>query len=171
MCLMPRTDIRLLAALLLLMCTLGTAQTKPDKNTKHDAAVDALRVAMETARLKPYLDKDGGYKDKDGGYYNPKAGTYTDKEGGVVDNWKGYTYKDGSYKSGLGDFWDAKTKTFKLTTGEVMKSNDTTSEEAIKMLRETVEEQHGDDKYFTVKSMIQAIKNEHPETNETQKHP
>ena len=32
----------------------------------------------ENARLKKYLDKDGGYKTKDGGYYNPKAGTYTE---------------------------------------------------------------------------------------------
>ena len=27
----------------------------------------------EDARLKKYLDKDGGYRTKDGGYYNPKA--------------------------------------------------------------------------------------------------
>jgi len=156
------------AGLIFLLATsaqLASAQT--DKTKTPEARADAiltLRIEMELARLKPFLDKDGGYKDKEGGYFNPKAGTYTDKEGGVVDNWSGYTYKNGNYKSKLGDFWEASTKTFKLTTGEILKSVETTTAEAIKVLRETVEEQGGYDKNYVVKSMIFTIKKEHPNT-------
>lgn len=141
------------------------ALAQSDSTKTPEARADAaltLRIQMELARLKPFLDKDGGYKDKKGGYYNPKAGTYTDEDGGVVDNWGGYTYKNGSYKSKLGDFWEASTKTFKLTTGEILKSDETTQADAIKVLRETVEEQGGYDKNLTVRSMITVIKMEHP---------
>src|SRR5512144_2520284 len=76
----------------------------------HFASAQATKpaaVSSEEARLRTFLDKNGGYKDKLGGYYDLNAGTYTDEVGGVVDNWMGYTYKDGSYKSKFGDFWDA----------------------------------------------------------------
>jgi hypothetical protein len=171
---MPRTDGRLLASLLLLlMCTHGTDQTNLDKNKKrHDEDVDAVQVPLEMARLKQYLDKDGGYKDKDGGYFNPKAGTYTDEEGGVLDNWKGYTFTDGSYKSQFGDYWDEKTKTFQLANGKTIKSSDRTSEEAIKLIRDNVEKNDGYYKYYIVKSMIDEIKKEHPgAAANTAKHP
>jgi hypothetical protein len=153
--------------LILLMVTsaqLASAQT--DRTKTPDARPDAistLKIEMEFARLKPFLDKNGGYKDKEGGYFNPKAGTYTDAEGGVVDNWSGYTYNDGSYKSETGDFWDAPTKSFKLTTGEILKSDETTSAEAIKLMRETVEESGRYDKNYMLKSMIVTIKREHPD--------
>ena len=152
---------------LILTCAqLVSAQS--DKTKTPEARADAaltLKIQIELVRVKPFLDKDGGYKDNKGGYFNPKAGTYTDKEGGAVDNWSGYTYKDGSYKSKLGDFWDAPTKTFKLTTGEVLKSEETSPAEAIKMLRETVAEQGGYDKNFIVTGMIATIKKEHPEAD------
>ena len=171
----PPSKIRVVLALLLVFTSVAlvTAQSKPEPNkTEQESAAETLRIEIEKARVKQYLDKEGGYKDNEGGYYNPKAGTYTDKEGGVVDNWQGYTYKDGSYKSGLGDFWDAKTKTFKLTSGETLKSNDTTSEDAITVLRQSVEEQKRYDKNLSVKSMIARIKMEHPTTlGNTQKHP
>src|SRR5205809_1741565 len=70
------------AAALVLMNTgahVATAQTAPP--TSQTSSEDRLRAAIEEARAKPYLDKDGGYKDKTGGYYNPKAGTYTDEKG------------------------------------------------------------------------------------------
>jgi hypothetical protein len=114
----------------------------------------------DDARLKQYIDKNGGYKDKSGGYYNPKAGTYTDETGGIVDNWGGYTYTDGSYKSKLGDFWEAPTHTFKLADGRVAKST-VSSAEAIKALRENVAANGGYDKDFIQRSMMQAIRNEH----------
>lgn len=168
------SNIRIVVALIVIITSTGFAnsQTKPDKNnTQHDPAAEASQIAAELTTLKQYLDKDGGYKDKHGGYYNPKAGTYTDEVGGFVDNWNGYTYKDGSYKSGLGDYWDAKTKTFKLADGRVAKS-DVTSEDAIKALRKNVADNDGYDKNLTLKSMIQAIKNEHPATTaNTQKNP
>ena len=134
--------------------------------TKAQPGADKSSAATENeeARLKQFLDKDGGYKDKYGGYYNPKAGTYTDEDGGIVDNWGGYTYKNGSYKSKLGDFWNAPQKTFELTTGEKLKSDDITSAEAITLLRETVEEQGGYDKDLTRRSMMVQIKAEHPLT-------
>ena len=113
-------------------------------------------------RLRAYLDAKGGYKDHSGGYYDPKAGTYTDEEGGIVDNWGGYTYKDGSYKSKFGDFWDGPSHTFKLADGRVKQVSDLSSADAIKLLRQNVEENGGYDKDFIVKGMIQAITNEHP---------
>jgi hypothetical protein len=116
----------------------------------------------EDARLKKYLDKDGGYKAKDGGYYNPKAGTYTDKNGGIVDNWGGYTYIDGSYKSDLGDFYDASAKTYKLADGRVTKVENLTAAEAIKALRDNVTANGGYDKDLTLKSMMMRIKLDHP---------
>jgi hypothetical protein len=152
--------------LIFLMVTsaqLASAQTDKTKTPEARAdAVSTLRIEIELARVKPFLDKDGGYKDKKGGYFNPKAGTYTDEDGGVVDNWSGYTYKSGSYKAKTGDFWEASTRTFKLTTGENIKSDETTSAEAIKLMRETVEESGGYDKNYIVKSMIVTIKREHP---------
>jgi len=126
---------------------------------KSSAATEA-----EEARLKQFLDKDGGYKDSYGGYYNPKAATYTDEKGGILDNWSGYTYKDGSYKSKLGDYWDAPTKTFKLANGETLKSDETTSAEAIKVLRDSVEENGGYDKTFIQKAMMGQIEKDHPLT-------
>ena len=156
--------VTVLIVLVVTIAQLTSAQSDKAKSPAPQAdAMTTFRLEMELARLKPFLDKDGGYKDKHGGYYNPKAGTYTDEDGGVVDNWSGYTYKDGSYKSKLGDFWDAATKTFKLTSGEVLKSDETTQAEAIKVLRDTVEEQGGYDKNLTVRSMIQTIKMEHPQ--------
>ncbi len=175
LCHITRCNIKAFVVLLLFLTSarLANAQTKPDQNkAKPDPAADAAYVAAELTRLKQYLDKDGGYKDKKGGYYNPKAGTYTDEKGGVVDNWKGYSYTDGSYKSALGDYWDAKTKTFKLSNGENVQSNDTTSEEARRLMRENVEANDGYDKYFCVKGMITAIRIEHPSTPaNTQKRP
>ena len=156
----------LVTGLIFVMVTsvqLASAQT--DKAITPEARADAmltLKIQMELARLKPFLDKNGGYKDKKGGYYNPKAGTYTDEHGGVVDSWGGYTYENGDYKSKLGDFWEASTKTFKLANGEILKSVETTSAEAIKVLRETVEEKGGYDKNLVVKSMITTINREHP---------
>ena len=156
-----------IVALIFLMATsvqLASAQT--GKTKAQPAANDKAAGATENeeARLKQFLDKDGGYKDNKGGYYNPKAGTYTDEYGGIVDNWSGYTYKSGSYKSRIGDFWNAPKKAFELTTGEKLKSDDTTSAEAITLLRETVEEQGGYDKDYIRKSMMAQIKLEHPLT-------
>ena len=128
-----------------------TVGTKP-----HSAA------GSEEARLRQFIDKNGGYKDKRGGYYDPNAGTYTDEVGGVVDNWQGYTYNNGDYKAKTGDFWQAATKTFKLANGEVMKSAETSNKDAIAVLRETVEENGGFDKDFMRKSMLAAITKEHP---------
>lgn len=161
------------AALVFLMgtgATLASAQTTqptpPPAQTTQVTTIDinATPAAQdpEEARLKKFLDKDGGYKDKLGGYYNPTAGTYTDADGGVVDNWQGYTYKNGNYKSKIGDFWEASTKTFKLTTGENIKSEETTTAEAIDLLRETVAEQGGFDKDYIRKTMMTQVKLEHP---------
>jgi hypothetical protein len=161
------------AALVFLMgtgATFASAQTTtpptPPAQTTQIKTVDikATPAAQdpEEARLKKFLDRDGGYKDKHGGYYNPKAGTYTDEDGGVVDNWAGYTYKNGDYKSKAGDFWEAATKTFKLANGEVLKSEDTSNEDAIAVLRQTVEESGGYDKDRITKSMMAQIKIEHP---------
>jgi hypothetical protein len=113
-------------------------------------------------RLRAYLDAKGGYKDHFGGYYNPNAGTYTDEEGGIVDNWGGYTYKDGSYKSKFGDFWDAPTHTFKFAAGGEKQATDFSNADAIRLMRQTVEENGGYDKDFVVKSMITSISSEHP---------
>lgn len=120
-------------------------------------------VAIEP-RLRAYLDAKGGYLDKAGGYYDPKAGTYTDKEGGVVDNWSGYIYKSGSYKTKVGDNWDASTHTFKLADGRTRQVNELSNADAIKLLRQKVEELGGYDKDFIFKSMISAISQEHPPT-------
>jgi hypothetical protein len=139
-----------------------TGRTKAQPGAANDKAAGATE--NEEARLKQFLDKDGGYKDKHGGYYNPKAGTYTDEDGGIVDNWGGYTYANGSYKSKLGDFWNAPKKTFELANGETLKSDDITSAQAITLLRETVEEQGGYDKDLTRRSMMAQIKAEHPLT-------
>ena len=137
----------------------ASAQTSaPD--AKNSKSVPATQD--EDARLKKYLDKDGGYKTKNGGYYNPKAGTYTDKDGLVADNWGGVTYTDGSYKSKLGDYYDAPTKTFKLSDGSVTKVPYLTPAEAIKSLRDNVEANGGYDKVATVKSMMMRIKLDHP---------
>jgi hypothetical protein len=137
----------------------GRTKAQPGANDKAAGATE-----NEEARLKQFLDKDGGYKDKHGGYYNPKAGTYTDEDGGIVDNWGGYTYKNGSYKSKFGDFWNAPKKTFELNTGEKLKREDVTSAEAITLLRETVEEHGGYDKDLVRRSMMAQIRAEHPLT-------
>ncbi|MEZ0223102.1 MAG: hypothetical protein ACAH83_00985 [Alphaproteobacteria bacterium] len=151
-----------------------TTQPTPPAQTTEIKVVDikATPAAQdpEEARLKKFLDKDGGYKDKLGGYYNPTAGTYTDKDGGVVDNWQGYTYKNGNYKSKIGDFWEASTKTFKLTTGENLKE-DLTNAEATDLLRETVAEQGGFDKDYIKKTMMAQVKLEHPLVPVTPKKP
>ena len=156
------------AALIFLMATsaqLASAQTGRTK-AQPGAANDKASAATENedARLKQFIDKDGGYRDNEGGYYNPKAGTYTDAKGGIVDNWSGYTYKDGSYKSKIGDYWDAPKKTFMLANGETLKSDDTTSAEAIKILRESVEEHGGYYKDGIRTAMMARIKLEHPLT-------
>jgi hypothetical protein len=153
------------AALIFLMATSVSAQTGRTK-TQPATANDKASTATdnEEARLKQFIDKDGGYRDNEGGYYNPKAGTYTDAEGGIVDNWSGYTYKDGSYKSKIGDYWDEPKKTFMLANGETLKSDGTTSAEAIKILRESVEEQGGYDKNMIQGTMMARIKFEHPLT-------
>ena len=133
-----------------------TSAPTPKNNKSVPSAQD------EAARLKKYLDKDGGYKPKDGGYFNPKAGTYTDKDGGIVDNRGGYTYTDGSYKSKLGDFYEAPTKTYKLSDGSVTKVAYLTPAQVIKALRDNVEANDGYDKDFILKSMITQIKLDHP---------
>ena len=151
--------------LLALISLLGTgisfasAQTSTP-NAKNSKDVPAAQD--EDARLKKYLDKDGGYKTKSGGYYNPKAGTYTDKDGLIVDNWGGVTYPNGSYKTQFGDFYDAPNKTYKLADGSVTKVAYLTSAEAIKALRDNVEANGGYDKDGTVKSMMMRIKLDHP---------
>ena len=154
------------AGLIFLMITSAQLSSAQTDKTKTPAAqtdsITKLKIEIELTRLKPFLDKNGGYKDKQGGYFNPKALTYTDPKGGVVDNWQGYTYTDGSYKSKLGDYWDAPTKTFKLKNGEDLKSDETTSAEAIKLLREAVEENPVYDKYFILTGMIGTIMKEHP---------
>ena len=170
------------AALVFLMgtgATFASAQTTtptmPPAQTTQIKTVDIKAVPAaqdkEEGRLKQYLDKDGGYKDKKGGYYNPTAGTYTDEDGGVVDNWQGYTYKNGNYKSKIGDFWDAATKTFKMTTGETVKSEESTNAEAVQLLRDTVEEQGGFDKDYIKKTMMAQVKLEHPLVPATPKKP
>ena len=156
------------AAALVLMNTgahVATAQTAPP--TSQTSSEDRLRAAIEEARAKPYLDKDGGYKDKTGGYYNPKAGTYTDEKGGIVDNWGGYTYKDGSYKSKVGDYYDAPTNTVHLAGGDKTKvPTGSTSADVIKILRENVEANGGYDKTFIRRSMMDQIRKEHPPGSE-----
>jgi hypothetical protein len=137
----------------------ASAQTSAP-NAKNSEAVPAAQD--EDARLKKYLDKDGGYKTKNGGYYNPKAGTYTDKDGLVVDNWSGVTYTDGSYKTKLGDFYEAPSRTYKLADGRVAKVPNLTPAEAIKALRDNVAANGGYDKDGTVKSMMMRIKLDHP---------
>jgi len=127
------------------------------KNTKAAPAAQD-----EDARLKQYLDKDGGYKTKNGGYYNPKAGTYTDKDGLIADNWGGVTYTDGSYKSKFGDYYDAPTRTYKLADGRVAKVPNLTPAEAIKALRDNVTANDGYDKDLAFKSMMTRIKLDHP---------
>jgi len=131
--------------------------------TQENASTSAPSAAITLdARLLSFLDANGGYRDHAGGYYDPKAGTYADKEGGFVDNWSGYTYKDGSYKSKFGDFWDAPTHTYKLADGRVAQLKDLSNADAIKALRQNVEENGGYDKDLVIKSMITAINNEHP---------
>ena len=158
--------MRLSTAAALIFLVIASAQlvSAQTGRTKAQPGADKSSAATEDeeARLKKFLDKNGGYKDNEGGYYDPKAGTYTDADGGVVDNWSGYTYKSGSYKSKIGDFWNAPEKTFELTTGEKVKSDNITSAEAITLLRETVEEQGGYDKDYIRKSMMARIKAEHP---------
>src|SRR5260370_26952262 len=122
--------------------TTPTAQLINVTNARDIKATPAA-VSDDEARLRTFLDKDGGYKTKAGGYYNPKEGTYTDAEGGVADNWSGYTYTDGSYKSGLGDYYDAPTKTYKLADGRVAKVENLTAAQAIKALRDNVEANGG----------------------------
>jgi hypothetical protein len=160
------------AALVFLMgtgATFASAQTTqptPPAQTTQIKITDIKAVPAaqdkEEARLKKFLDKNGGYKDNEGGYYDPKAGTYTDKEGGIVDNWQGYTYKDGSYKAATGDYWDAPTKTFKLASGEDLKSEETTNEEAVKTLRDTAEEAGKYNKDGIRSAMMARVKLEHP---------
>ncbi|TAL38466.1 MAG: hypothetical protein EPN97_04005 [Alphaproteobacteria bacterium] len=169
------------AALVFLMgtgATFASAQTTapvqpPAQTQQVTPVIKAVPAAQdkEEARLKKYLDKNGGYKDNEGGYYDPKAGTYTDKEGGIVDNWQGYTYKDGSYKAATGDYWDAPTKTFKLASGEDLKSDDTTNEEAIQTLRETAAEAGKYNKDGIQTAMMARIKLEHPLVPVTPKKP
>ena len=125
-------------------------------------ATPASVPADDEARLKKFLDKDGGYKTKTSGYFNPKEGTYTDQDGGVVDNWRGYTYKDGSYKTQFGDYYDAPTKTYKLADGTVAKVENLTAADAIKALRDNVEANDGYDKDFILKSMYEQIRLDHP---------
>jgi hypothetical protein len=152
-----------------------TAPTTPPAQTpqvtKDIKAIPAAQDQQEEARLKKYLDKNGGYKDNEGGYYDPKAGTYTDKEGGIVDNWQGYTYKDGSYKAATGDYWDAPTKTFQLANGEDLKSEETTNEEAIQTLRETAAEAGKYNKDGIQTAMMARIRMEHPLVPATPKKP
>lgn len=164
------------AALVFLMrtgATFATAQTIAPAQPQLTKDIKAIPAAQdkEEARLKKYLDKNGGYKDNEGGYYHPKAGTYTDKEGGIVDNWQGYTYKDGSYKAATGDYWDAPTKTFKLSSGEDLKSDETTNEEAIQTLRESATEAGKYNKDGIRTAMMARIKAEHPLVPVTPKKP
>ena len=152
--------VLLIASSQLASAQTGSTKTQPGAaKVKSSAATDS-----EEARLKQFLDKDGGYKDNEGGYYNPKAGTYTDAKGGKVDNWQGYTYTDGSYKARTGDYWDAPKKTFQLANGETLKSEETTSEDAIKTLRETAEEQGYYNNDGIRSAMMARIKMEHPLT-------
>jgi hypothetical protein len=142
-----------------------TAPTTPLAQTQQvTPGIKAVSAAQdkEEARLKKYLDKNGGFKDNEGGYYDPRAGAYTDKVGGIVDNWQGYTYKDGSYKAATGDYWDGPTKTFKLANGEDLKTDDTTNEEAIQTLREAAAEAGKYNKDGIRSAMIARIKMEHP---------
>lgn len=152
-----------LALILILLVGTGVSFAPAQTSAPTAKNIKAAPAAQdEDARLKEYLDKAGGYKDKTGGYFNPKAGTYTDKDGGIVDNWSGYTYTDGSYKSKLGDFYDAPTKTYKLADGRVAQVAYLTPAEAIKALRDNVAANDGYDKDFTLKSMMQQIKLDHP---------
>lgn len=160
------------AAMVLLIGT-GASFVSAQTNNPTPAPVQTRQAAKnikavpaaqdkEEARLKSYLDKNGGYKDNEGGYYNPTVGTYTDKVGGIVDNWQGYTYKDGSYKAATGDYWDAPTKTFKLANGEELKSEETTNAEAVQTLRETAAEAGKYYKHGIQTAMMARIKMEHP---------
>ena len=148
-------------ALILLVGTgVSFAPAQTSAPTAKNKAVPAAQDI--DARLKKYLDKDGGYKTKDGGHYNPKAGTYTDKDGDIADNWGGVTYTDGSYKTKFGDYYDAPTKTYKLADGSVTKVAYLTPAQAVKALRDNVEANDGYDKDLTLKSMIMRIKLDHP---------
>jgi hypothetical protein len=154
------------AAILSLCCANATLpqpqQPKVAKSANAQPPTHPLED-KDAAYYKQFLDKDGGYKDKKGGYYNPKAGTYTDKEGGVADNWAGYTYKDGSYKSKLGDYYDSKENVFKLSDGQVLKpAPGMTPAQCIQLMRKNVQDNDGLDDELTRRSMMQAIKNEHP---------
>lgn len=142
----------------------GLAQNRGSGKPREAHGQDYSPVdGKDHAYCQQFLDKDGGYKDRKGGYYNPKAGTYTDATGGVVDNWAGYTYTDGSYKSKLGDYYDAKENVFKLSDGQVGKAEaGSTPAHNRQLLRDNVQQNDGYDKNFTLNSMIQAIKNEHP---------
>lgn len=135
----------------------ASAQTSGPANTSKTTS-----VASEEARLRKFLDKNGGYRDEFGGYYDSTTNTYTDEKGGILDNWEGYTYKDGSYKSKLGDYWDAPTATFKLANREVVPSKGTSSADAIHVLRGAVEEAGKFDKNFIRKAMLGQIGKEHP---------
>jgi len=126
------------------------------------AKPEASAENVNDPRLRRYLDAKGGYMDHVGGYYDPKAGTYTDKEGGVVDNWSGYIFKDGSYRSKLGDHWDAPTHTFRLADGRERQVAAMSNADAMKALRQKVEELGAYDKDFLVKAMMTAIGSEHP---------
>ena len=141
--------------------TAPTAQVIQADTTKEIKATPAA-FSDDEARLKKFLDKDGGYKTRDGGYYDPKAGTYTDKDGLVADNWGGVTYKDGSYKTQYGDYYDAPTKTYKLADGTVTKVENLSAADAIKALRDNVEANGGYDKNTTLKSMYARIRIDHP---------
>ena len=144
---------------------LTSAQTAGNKTQPGSSKVKpSAPTDTEEARLKQFLDKDGGYKDNEGGYYNPKKGTYTDAEGGIVDNWEGYTYKDGSYKASTGDYWNAPKKTFELASGETLKSEETTSAEAITTLREAAKEQGHYNEDGIRSAMMARIRMEHPPT-------
>jgi hypothetical protein len=133
------------------------AKEHPAVTAKTDTATD-----VEIARLMKFVDKNGGYRDSYGGYYDPNANTYTDEKGGVLDKWGGYTYTDGSYKSKFGDYWDAPTKAFKLASGEVVKSPETSNADAITVMRQSVEENGGYDKDFLKKAMLGQIARDHP---------
>jgi hypothetical protein len=141
------------------------AQTQRGQVKKPMDAPAQLKPIDDTdiAYCKQFLDTDGGYKDKKGGYYNLKAGTYTDEVGGVVDNWGGYTYKDGSYKSKFGDYFDANASVLKTSIGETVKLEPgITATQLIQVMREDVEANGGYDREMVQRSMVQAIKNEHP---------
>jgi hypothetical protein len=138
----------------------AAAQPKPAPAAPDPTQPSVARY--EFARIKPFLDKAGGYLNRFGGYYSPDGQTYRDKDGGYLDNWGGYTYADGSYKSKFGDYYDGPKRLFETTDGRKGPAPaGMTNAEAIRALRENVEQNGGYDKNYIRNGMINNVGDDH----------